>query len=322
MGIGSTTPWAKLAVNPVAGDTNQFVIGSSTATSFIVNNAGWAGIKTDNPQGILDLNTGSGGANMVFSRAGTIKAYLGTAVSFGTAITDDLNIRSEGSNILFGFSGAEKARFTSGGNLGIGSTTPLAKLSIHANNGETTTRLFDVASSTQTATSSLFTVFNNGNIGVGTTSPFARFAINPVAGDRNQFAIGSSTVTSFIIDPSGKVGIGKTAPATKLDVFEANSVAQLRLSKSASLYSELTVDSTGDLTVSAAGGDIYSTTENLWICDGGSCPALTATSTAGNIFVENAVTFGNGFSFRQISVNELGLYNASSSLLMIFDQGN
>jgi len=162
---------------------------------------------------------------------------------------------------------------------------------------------------------------SSGNVGIGSTTPWAKLAINPVAGDTNQFVVGSSTATSFIINPAGKVGLGLTAPATRLDVFEANAAPQLRLTKSASLYSELTVDSTGDLTMSAAGGDIYAVTENLWICDGGSCPSLTATSTAGNIFVENAVTFGNGFSFRQISVNELGLYNASSSLLMIFDQG-
>lgn len=41
LSIGSTTPIATLAVNPVAGNfANQFVIGSSTATSLLLNNAG------------------------------------------------------------------------------------------------------------------------------------------------------------------------------------------------------------------------------------------------------------------------------------------
>ncbi|HYF10105.1 MAG TPA: hypothetical protein VD967_00680, partial [Candidatus Paceibacterota bacterium] len=649
-GIGTTSPWAKLAVNPAAGDTNQFVVGSSTATSFLITNAGnlrvgvtngsnrsenntfsgfsgfgdpnqsspfvivgntgagvgvlgsasnhdlqvrtnntevarfttggTLGIGTTTPVSTSQLTLTGTDAQLTFTRgAGSATGYIGTAGAFGSASTDDLRLRSDGSNILFGFSGTETVRFTSGGRAGFGTTSPFAKLSVHANNGDTNTRLFEIASSTASATSSLFTVLNNGNVGIGaatpntgldvrragsnnvyiaygptsdgsitnqqrlesdgsggsmrisspaavflnagnnkfsfsqsttcevgsvncftstsagvgttspmaklsvhanngdtatslfnvasstasattslfnisntgvitsnasatstfaagiqttalnvtgatstfangiqiaagcyrmpdgtcagaggssltgtqgqiayfsgtdtavgtsqlflstgnlfgigsttpfaklsvnpvagdtnqfvvgsstrtsllinnagmvgiaTTSPFARFAINPLAGDANQFLVGSST-TSFIINPAGKVGIGLTAPATRLDIFEANAAAQLRLTKSASLYSELTVDSTGDLTVSAAGGDIYSLTENLWVCDGGSCPALTATSTAGNVFVENAVTFGNGFSFRQISVNELGLYNASSSLLMIFDQGN
>lgn len=473
-GIGSTTPFAKLAVNPVAGDTNQFVVGSSTATSFLIDNAGKVGVGTTSPgatfsvqgnslvsgtlgvSGAVTLGTALTAANggtgqssystgdilyasgastltklaagtngFVLGLSGGVPAWVATttlstisgSLNVGTQVTGTLTVSNGGTGATtFGqgwiysaggtgalaastsptvnyivststtatstfaagiqttalnitgtatstfangiqlaagcfrdatgscvggssltgtagqiayFSGTNVAAGTSSlfissaGLVGIGTTSPYAKLSVAAVGGDTATTLFQISSSTAAfATSSLFSVFNNGNIGVGTTSPFARFAINPIAGDVNQFVVGSSTATNFIITNAGKVGIGLTAPSTKLDVFEANSVAQLRLSKSASLYSELTVDSTGDLQVSAAGGDIRALTENLWICDGGSCPALTATSTAGNIFVENAVTFGNGFSFRQISVNELGLYNASSSLLMIFDQGN
>src|SRR3989338_2044428 len=55
--------------------------------------------------------------------------------------------------------------------LGVGTSTPFAKLSIHAFNGETNTALFAVASSTASATTTLFVINNNGNVGVGTTSP-------------------------------------------------------------------------------------------------------------------------------------------------------
>ena len=59
IGIGTTTPIAKLTVNPAAGDANQFFVGSSTATalnsSLIIKNDGKIGIGTANPDGRLHL---------------------------------------------------------------------------------------------------------------------------------------------------------------------------------------------------------------------------------------------------------------------------
>lgn len=46
----------------------------------------------------------------------------------------------------------------------ISTTSPFAKFSIHANNGETNTTLFAIASSTQTATTTLFSINNQGSI--------------------------------------------------------------------------------------------------------------------------------------------------------------
>lgn len=49
VGISSSTPFAQLAVNPVAGALNQFVVGSSTGTSLIITNNGNIGIGTTTP---------------------------------------------------------------------------------------------------------------------------------------------------------------------------------------------------------------------------------------------------------------------------------
>ena len=53
---------------------------------------------------------------------------------------------------------------TSTDKVGVGTTTPFAKFGIHANNGETKLRLFDVASSTSNATTSLFNISNTGDL--------------------------------------------------------------------------------------------------------------------------------------------------------------
>lgn len=46
LGIGTTSPFAKLAINPVAGDGKLFVIGSSTGTRFQIDESGKVGINT------------------------------------------------------------------------------------------------------------------------------------------------------------------------------------------------------------------------------------------------------------------------------------
>ena len=75
-----------------------------------------------------------------------------------------------GSNIYF-----------STGNVGIGSTTPGSKLSIHDfSGGAGTTTLFTIASSTSAglSTTTLFTVLGNGNVGVRTAAPSSALEVN------------------------------------------------------------------------------------------------------------------------------------------------
>ncbi len=50
------------------------------------------------------------------------------------------------------------------GNIGIGTTSPYAKLSVHAFNGQTNTTLFAIGSSTVSATTTLFSVSNTGTL--------------------------------------------------------------------------------------------------------------------------------------------------------------
>jgi hypothetical protein len=48
--------------------------------------------------------------------------------------------------------------------LGVSTTSPFAKFSIHANNGDTAQTLFAIGSSTLTATTTLFSIDNQGNL--------------------------------------------------------------------------------------------------------------------------------------------------------------
>jgi hypothetical protein len=71
---------------------------------------------------------------------------------------------------------ANGAIYDTGTAIGIGTTSPYAQLSIATPNGATGSvgTLFAIASSTATATTTLFTVTNPGNVGIRATSPTER----------------------------------------------------------------------------------------------------------------------------------------------------
>jgi hypothetical protein len=115
-----------------------------------------------------------------------------------------------------------------GGNLGVGTTSALARLDVFNSLGGTAP-LFSVASSTSGAgTTTALYITSNGNVGVGTTSPFATFAINPVAGTAlNQFVVGSSTASSFLINNTGNVSVGTTSGTYRMTIDGGTSAAAL-----------------------------------------------------------------------------------------------
>jgi len=89
LSIGSSTPFATLSVNPQAGAFNrQFVVGSSTATNFVVDNGGNVGVGTSTPGSIFSIQ---GVANFVTSAVSTIYNGLNVLVKLvipnGTAPT-------------------------------------------------------------------------------------------------------------------------------------------------------------------------------------------------------------------------------------------
>ena len=145
-------------------------------------------------------------------------------------------------------------------------------------------------------------VFTNAGAGLS-------LRVNDEAGD----------TTPMVVDAAGNVGIGTTAPNRILDIVQAASAPQLRLSKDLTYYSEFTVDSVGDLQVAAVGGDIRALSENVWVCDNDACPALTLTGE-GNIFVENVLKFGNGVYIKNDSATELSVYDNDDQAMLIFDE--
>ena len=91
--ISSTTPWAQLAVNPTAGTaTHPFVVGSSTATHFLVANNGRTGVGTTSPSAKISIKgdgTTTGRAFAISNSANVEKVSIldNGKVSIGTPIS-------------------------------------------------------------------------------------------------------------------------------------------------------------------------------------------------------------------------------------------
>jgi hypothetical protein len=148
------------------------------------------------------------------------------------------------------------------------------------------------------------------------------------AGALALFATGSNSITASTnaierlrITAAGNVGIGTTTPSHRLTVFDTVADAQFSLAYDGSRFANFQVDSAGTLILTSTGQDVQLSDDNLWVCEAGSCPAITASSTAGYGIFENGVYFGNGFKIDQTSSSsaELGVYDDAGAIILIFD---
>ena len=242
----------------------QFYTTSSTiapgAERMRIDSSGLVGIGTSSPSYLLDVYKTSNDS-VIRSRTSTAGAYL-----YLDSATDGwygINLLSGSTSRWFigsygisdytvtrGIGGTEYFRITTAGNVGIGTTSPTARLHVSGSTGG----VFEV--DTAGGTTTLY-VSASGNVGIGTTTANHLLHLSTVTADvsiglyttnanasarnwlisANEVAYGdfnikqsnaiggnprSAGTSRFYIQNDGNVGIGTTSPADKLSVISGS----------------------------------------------------------------------------------------------------
>ena len=196
---GGLVAYASSTIGAGGQTTGLTISGGATTTgnaNFVgsVRIGNNASSVTITPEGgnILTLDQGA----IQFAGNGTPHIRYGSsagAPGYSFKNDDNTGIFGENAGDLIGFStaGVERARFTTTG-LGIGTTSPYAKLSIAGNVGDNNQYLFAISSSTSATTTSLVTLDQNGLFSVGSNYSNL-FSVDAITGSTtiSNLAIGN-----------------------------------------------------------------------------------------------------------------------------------
>ncbi|MEI7513161.1 MAG: tail fiber domain-containing protein [bacterium] len=224
IGIGTTTPSAKLQITGTAGSADIFAVSSSTNSRlFTIGANGNVGIGTAAPSAKLTILGGSLVVRELDDENDALRFDAGN-------VSSALRMYSNGALNTQIHSDTGNPTYFNAGNVGIGNTTPSAKLHITGTAGSAD--IFAVSSSTN---SRLFTIGANGNVGVGTSTPVSKLSVvgdsyvsgNSTIGDKLYF----SGASSYSIDAIGgqlNFKLNNNAVATINSIYQgeiASSVA-------------------------------------------------------------------------------------------------
>ena len=223
VGIGTTAPFSKLHIN-VSDDFNTSVTNILTLDHTNPN-----GVNLTGGIGVSILFRATDNASQLY-KIGNISAilYNSTNGSQKGAITFSTSGSDTGDN-SFGHS-IERMRIDGSGNVGIGTTSPDARLKVSGDiNATGTVWAFGLNLSTLTASAGGWTddgtvvrlTTSSDLVGIGKTNPATQL---DVAGGINASTLNISG-NAYLATSSGNVGIGTTAPQNKLEVIGAVTVA-------------------------------------------------------------------------------------------------
>jgi hypothetical protein len=257
VGIGTTSPAARLEVKSAAPNTFFADFISSTGSGFAKI------YENSNSHPLLYMADATGTTTIVLNSSGVSYLISGNIIIGGTADNGNL-LQVQGTSYF-------------DGNVGIGTTSPGYKLSVNSSilneiaNFESTdvggfvsikdnvdTSYFGsyngktfIGPAGGSSTTNLNIDNSNGNVGIGTTSPTrklevdftgsvygAKFTRSDATGSSliefansagvksvigydagvDGYKIGTASATNFVVKQSGNVGIGTTSPGAKLDI--------------------------------------------------------------------------------------------------------
>jgi hypothetical protein len=240
VGVGTTSPLVSLSI----GGTDALKLPSGTTLerpSLLNTEIGDVRYNTT-----LHQFEGYGDNSVWQGLGGVIDADQDTKITADTASADEDVLR-------FFTTGSERMTILANGNVGVGSTTPYAKLSIKGS-GTTTGVNFQT---TNSSNSPLFTILDSGNVGVGIANPTSKIDVdgrvtadsftifdNGCAGSVTKNGVGNTGDFSISSCVSGSLRIGSIP--SNLQGSLALTSAEMRFVHSGATGGGMTISSWGD----------------------------------------------------------------------------
>jgi hypothetical protein len=239
-----------------------------------------SGITSGAHNVIIGADSDAGQANSNLS-SGSGNIQIGYNISLPSATaSNQLDI----GNLIYGKGLNGSGNVAATGTIGIGSSSPFARLTVHANNGDINTTLFAIGSSTSAATTTLFSISNTGSI-------FTQLASGLVASN-NGTLYQVSTSTSFVTSIAQTFGTAQTGAITFATTSGSNNgqTIGLNITNSSGAFT-FTPTLSGTLNVTGGGTGLSSVGDGQLVY-GGTGTSLVALATSTGGFLTNSFSTG------------------------------
>ena len=223
-----------------SGGQISFYTGNAAVMAMRINSSGNVGIGTTSPTAKLDVTTSASwmatfnstdanGGYIRFRKSGTDYGFIGSSYHLLTPAGPNDAIAISSSNaVIFGTGASlnERMRITSGGNVGIGTTSPT--------NGYKLDVVGSILSQVSSGNTSIVVQTNDAN---GAINAITGFGLELATDSTNQgIRFRTGATEKMRITSGGDVGIGTTAPATRLHLNTSGDTV-IRLTSTAGAYS-------------------------------------------------------------------------------------
>jgi len=242
---GLTPNTATTGVVTLAGTLGVANGGTGTATAFTAGSVVFAGasgvytqdnanffwdnandrlgIGTATPSGKLHIN----GNFLRIDQSGSNAAFLGNAADLITGAPAGAGLRFDGTALRIAASSTEIAQFTSGGNVGIGTTAPVTRLHVSQSNTADYASVVLLSNSANTAADRTGIY---GSPASGTANPYrGGITFWPGSSGAVSIHVGNNATPGAgeamrIDGTNSNVGIGTSSPGSKLDVVAQDAI--------------------------------------------------------------------------------------------------
>ncbi|MDP3710832.1 MAG: hypothetical protein Q8R29_03900, partial [bacterium] len=267
VGIGSSTPWGQLSINPSGISGPSFTIGSSTKTDLIVTNGGYMGVGTTSPYAMFSIEQNSTATDLfVVGDQGTstplfvVKGSGNVGVGTAGAAVSNLHISRVTTSAIRGTFPAQGETATDGWLVGYISGEDYFRII----NYEPGTDMRFLTTPAAGSATERMVIYRDGNVGIGTATP---------AGGLLDIGPGGTGNGDIVLNINSGSGTGR--PYLQL---QRNSVNKATIGLSASAGGLIAGSVADDLIMKS-----NSSNSILFSTDNGTTAHMTILASTGNV---------------------------------------